>query len=190
MRYARRGRRAGRVRAVVAAAALAAASLPLLAQTMKPGLWEVRHQVERDATQQARLEQMRKQIESMPPAQRQQMEAMMARQGAASDPAGGGTTTRVCVTAEDVARQGGPVEQRPGCTYDPQRSGATTRVKYVCTQPPSQGEIEVTTVSPERYTMAMHGSGAKGHTIAMRGEGRWLGADCGDVKPRRPPAAK
>lgn len=166
---------------------------PAQSQTaMKPGLWQIRQQMELDPAQQAQMEQMRKQIAAMPPAQRKQMEEMMGRNGAGMDAAaGGGSTSKVCVTPEDVARQSVPMEQRPDCKYDQSRSGATTNIKYVCTKPPSQGDIEITTLGPERYTMKMRGTGgAKGTKMAMQGEGQWLGADCGSVKPLpRPPAA-
>lgn len=165
---------------------------PAQGQTaMKPGLWQIKQQMELDPAQQAQMEQMRKQIAAMPPAQRKQMEEMMGRNGASTDAGGGATTSKVCVTPEDVARQSVPMEQRPDCKYDQSRSGATTNVKYVCTKPPSQGDIEITTLGPERYTMKMRGTGgAKATKIAMQGEGQWLGADCGSVKPvPRPPAA-
>ncbi len=165
---------------------------PAQGQTaMKPGLWQIKQQMELDPAQQAQMEQMRKQMAAMPPAQRKQMEEMMGRNGASPDAAAGATTSKVCVTPEDVARQSVPMEQRPDCKYDQSRSGATTSVKYVCTKPPSQGDIEITTLGPERYTMKMRGTGgAKGTNMAMQGEGQWLGADCGNVKPvPRPPAA-
>lgn len=181
-----------RTAALLCAAGMLGAVGPAQCQTaMKPGLWQIRQQMELDPAQQAQMEQMRKQMAAMPPAQRKQMEEMMSRQGASVDVAGGGMSSKVCVTPEDVARQSVPMEQRPDCKYDQSRSGATTNIKYVCTKPPSQGDIEITTLSAERYTMKMRGTGgAKGTKMAMQGEGQWLGADCGSVKPLpRPPAA-
>lgn len=181
-----------RTAALLCAAGMLGAIGPAQGQTaMKPGLWQIRQQMELDPAQQAQMEQMRKQMAAMPPAQRKQMEEMMSRQGASVDVAGGGMSSKVCVTPEDVARQSVPMEQRPNCKYDQSRSGATTNIKYVCTKPPSQGDIEITTLSAERYTMKMRGTGgAKGTKMAMQGEGQWLGADCGSVKPLpRPPAA-
>lgn len=134
------------------------------------------------------MEEMRKQMAAMPEAQRKQVEQMMAKQGAGMDLASGGTVAKICLTKEDAARDAVPMEQRSDCSYEPKRSGNTTRVKYVCTRPPSQGEVEVTTLSAERYTMKMKGSDDKGRVMAMQGEGRWLGADCGDVKPLKAPA--
>jgi hypothetical protein len=186
---------AARMKRGVASALLCAGLLgavgPVQGQpAMKPGLWQIRQQMELDPAQQAQMEEMRKQMAAMPQAQRKQMEEMMSRQGASVDVAGGGMSSKVCVTAEDVARQSVPMEQRPDCKYDQSRSGARTNIQYVCTKPPSQGDIEITTLSPERYTMKMRGTGgAKGTKMAMQGEGQWLGADCGSVKPMpRPPA--
>ncbi|WP_295637497.1 DUF3617 domain-containing protein [uncultured Methylibium sp.] len=158
------------------------------AQASKPGLWEIRQQVQGDPAQQKQMDEMRKQMAAMPEAQRKQVEQMMGKHGAGMDPASGGTVARICLTKEDAARDGVPVDKRADCSYEPQRSGNTTRLKYVCTKPPSQGEVELTALSPERYTMKMKGSDDKGRAMAMQGEGRWLGADCGDVKPLKAPA--
>lgn len=169
---------------------LAVIALPAAAwaQASKPGLWEVRQQVQGDPAQQKQMEEMRKQMAAMPEAQRKQMEQMIARQGGGMDLATGGTVAKFCLTKEDAARDTVPMDRRADCSYEPQRSGSTTRLKYVCTKPPSQGEVELTTLSPERYTMKMKGTDDKGRAMAMQGEGRWLGADCGDVKPLKAPA--
>lgn len=180
-----KGRRLAALAIGLAAIASTAAAW---AQASKPGLWEVRQQVQGDPAQQKQLEEFRKQMAAMPEAQRKQIEQTMARQGAGMDAASGGTVAKFCLTPEDAARDGTPMERRADCNYDAQRSGSTTRVKYVCTKPPSQGEVEITTLSAERYTMKMKGSDDKGRAMAMQGEGRWLGADCGDVKPLRPPS--
>lgn len=171
------------LRGACAAVLLASASLAA-AEPMKPGLWQVKQQMALDPAQQAQFEQMRQQLAAMPPAQRKQMEEMMSRQGARIDFSASGMSTQVCLSKEDAVRDSLPIERRPGCEYTPTRSGATMRVSFVCTQPPSKGEIEVTTLSPERYTMKLSGSGGPNNSkIAMQGEGQWLAADCGKVKP-------
>ncbi|HEU4460293.1 MAG TPA: DUF3617 domain-containing protein [Methylibium sp.] len=166
-----------------ALAVVAAAPAVVSAQSLKPGLWEVQNRMQLDAAQQKQMDEMRKQMAAMPEAQRKQIEQMLAQQGAGVDVAGGGTKVRLCLTKDDVARDTPPVDARTDCSYDGKRNGATQQVRYVCTKPPSQGEIEVTTVSPERYTMKMTGTAGAGKPVAMQGEGRWLAADCGDVKP-------
>lgn len=168
-------------RRVAAACLFAAAVLPLAAhaQSNKPGLWEIQQQMQLDPAQQKQMDEARKQMAAMPPEQRKMMEDMMARQGVGVDLAGGGSKVKICIGKEDAA----PIEKRADCAYDSQRSGATWKVKYRCTKPVSEGDIEVTTLSPERYTMKMRGTDAKGRAMAMQGEGKWLSADCGNLKP-------
>ena len=82
-------------------------ALPAAAQTMKPGLWEITNKMggsgDQGAKMAAAMEQMQKQMASMPPEQRKQMEKMMAQQGMAPG-AGGGMATRICMTKEMAAR--------------------------------------------------------------------------------------
>ncbi|MEL0583184.1 DUF3617 family protein, partial [Neisseria gonorrhoeae] len=57
---------------------------------------------------------------------------------------------------------------------------------FACTQPPSSGEGTVTFVSPEAYTMKMTMKSmmqGKPETMTMDGGGKWLSADCGNIKP-------
>jgi hypothetical protein len=172
-----------RARWCIASALLAAAALGAQAQTMKPGLWEVQQQMQMDEKQRKQMDEMRKQMAAMPPEQRKMMEDMMARQGLGVDLASGTQKVKLCLTKEDVTRDTPPVDQRKDCSYDGSRSGATQTIKYRCTKPASQGVIEIVGAGPERYTMKMNGTDEKGRPFAMQGEGRWLAADCGNVKP-------
>jgi hypothetical protein len=125
----------------------------------------------------------------MPPEQRKQMEKMMAQQGVNMSPgkAGGGISTRVCITKEMAARNETPAQSSGDCKQETlQRSGNTTRFKFTCTKPPSTGEGEVTMTSPESYTMKMKmTSQAKGKSeqMTMDAQGKFLSGDCGNVKP-------
>ena len=57
---------------------------------------------------------------------------------------------------------------------------------YVCTKPPSSGEGQITFAGPEAYNMKMTSTttvqGAP-QKIEMQNNGRWLGGDCGTIKP-------
>lgn len=165
---------------------------PVAAQTMKPGLWEVTNKMggsgDSGAKMAAAMEQMQKQMASMPPEQRKQMEKMMAQQGVNMAPgAGGGMSVRVCITREMAARNETPTQTRGDCKHEQmQKSGNTTRFKFTCTKPPSSGEGEVTMNSPESYTMKMKmTSQAKGkpEQMTMDAQGKWVASDCGSVKP-------
>jgi hypothetical protein len=170
----------------VALSALALAG-GAMAQTMKPGLWEVRQQPQLDAQQQAQMDQARQQMAAMPPEQRKQMEAMMAQRGMSVDLAGGGTTVKVCITKEQASRDAPPVDDRGDCKQSVKRDGAVIHTRFECSKPPSKGEGEITLSGPEAYSMQMRVTserGGKPATMVMKGQGRWLGTDCGNVKPR------
>jgi hypothetical protein len=62
-----------------------------------------------------------------------------------------------------------------------------------CTNPPSSGEGEYTFTSPKAFTMKMTMQTTmegKKETMNMEGSGKWLAADCGNVRPMQPPTKK
>ncbi len=166
--------------------ALGLVGLPALAaaQGMKPGLWEMSQKPQLDAAQQAKMEQAQKQMAAMPAEQRKMMEQMMGQRGMSmSAMAGGVISLKTCISKEQAERQEMPVSENGRCKHDVQRSGKTVRTHFVCTDPDSEGDGEFTFESPERYTNKITVKrGDKTTTIS--GEARWLGADCGDIKPR------
>lgn len=177
--------------ALIAVACAGLAALPAAAQTMKPGLWEITNKMggsgDTGAKMAAAQEQMQKQMASMPPEQRKQMEKMMAAQGVNMAPGkGGGMASRICVSKDMAARNEAPAGQGDCKQEQMQKSGNTTKFKFTCAKPPSTGEGEVTVHSPESYTMKMHMTRQeKGKTekMTMDAQGKWLGADCGTLKP-------
>jgi hypothetical protein len=159
------------------------------AQTMKPGLWEITNQMQGAQGSQAAgaMAEMQKQLASMPPEQRKMMEEMMAKQGVQMGKStNGGMAIKVCMTKEMVERND-VAQQQDGCTHTTSpRSGNTMKFAFVCTKPPSRGDGQVTFVSPEAYTMQMKAtSSARGkeETMDMQSSGKWLGTDCGNIKP-------
>jgi len=156
------------------------------AQSMKPGLWELRQQRELDPQMQAQMDEMRQQMAALPADQRKMMESMMAQRGMSID-GGAGTTAKVCITKEQAERDALPVDDRGGdCRHDAKRSGAVIRMRFECTKPPSKGEGDITIAGPEAYSMQMRvTSESEGRpvTMVMMGQGRWLASDCGTVKP-------
>ena len=171
---------------------LSAVSTAASAQTLKPGLWEVTNNMKTGSgdMEKARA-QMQKELANMPPEQRRQMEAMMAKQGMKMGPAG--NSVRVCMTKEMVERNEIPAQQGDCRTTKNQRSGNTVHMAFTCSNPPSSGEGSYTVVSPEHYTMKMTVKSTvqgRAETMNMDGTGRWVGADCGNIKPFRPPAGK
>lgn len=173
---------------LIVATLLAAAPLVAGAQSLKPGLWEIHHKSDNPQMAGAMAE-MQQQMAQMPPEQRKQMEAMMAQQGVKMAPgAGGATAMQVCLTKEMVERNDVPMQD--GCRVtQQQRNGNLMKMAFACTNPPSSGEGQVTFNSPESYASRMTvRSMAQGRTdtTTMESNGKWLKADCGNVKPFTP----
>jgi Protein of unknown function (DUF3617) len=172
------------------AAALSLGPLHAGAQTQVPGLWEHSFNMKSEGgeTEKAMAE-MQQQMAAMPPEQRKQIEQMMASRGIGMGAQG--SVVKVCVTKEEAARKAEPVF-REGCTQQVvQRSGNTMRVKFECTQPrPMSGEGEMTFISDKAYTgksTVTTQANGKTQQMTMQMAGKWLAADCGDVKPRPAP---
>ena len=171
------------------AAALAAFACSAGAQTLKPGLWEVTNQMggASGAQMDSNMAQMQQQMASMPPEQRKAMEDMMAKQGVrlgAGSP--GAVGVRVCFTKEMVEKNELPAQQGNCTTTHQSRSGGKMKFAFACTNPTSTGEGEMTIVSPEAYSMKVavnHQTQGKAEKMNMTGGGKWLSADCGNVKP-------
>jgi hypothetical protein len=138
--------------------------------------------------------QMQQQMASMPPEQRKKMEAMMAQHGVQMGAGkGGGMTVKTCMTKEMVERQEVPVQHGDCKTTMQKRSGNTSKMAYTCANPPSSGEGEFTIQSPEAYTMHMvvkSTAAGRAETMNMDATGKWISADCGNIKPMAKPPAR
>jgi len=160
------------------------------AQNMKPGLWEFKQTPQLDPARKAQMEQAQKAMESMPPERKQMMEQMMAQRGISMNMAGGTITLKTCVTKEQAERNLAPVTQHGNCTQDVKRSGNTIQTHFVCTDPASEGDATITLRGNDGFTNDVtirHQRQGKTETTKVAGEGRWLGADCGDVQPMKSP---
>ena len=163
-----------------------AALLPAiaLAQTppVKPGLWEISS--DRDASGRKGPPPADR-LKNMPPEARAKIEAMMREKGVAMNADG---TTRICMTKEtmDPARWANTAS----CKTDyATRSSSSWKWHSVCTQPQGVVDGEAVFASTESYTISTS------TTFTLSGEakvsqhkmqGKWLGGDCGDLKPFDP----
>lgn len=163
---------------------------------IKPGLWEVT--TEGQSLNGKALPdvsaQMAEQLQKMPPDMRKQMEAHMKSQGVQMMSGGGGkTAVRMCLT-RDMLEQDRWQRNDGQCQNTAMnRSGATWSWKFKCTQPPGEGEGKTTFQGSDAYMTELHmTTRQEGHPqrMSMKHRGRWLGADCGDVKPLTPPGGK
>ena len=171
-----------------ASAVLALAAWPAAAQTMKPGLWEISNKMGGGQMDQA-MADMHRQMAQMSPQQRKQMEAAMGQQGMRMVPGqGGAMAMQVCMTREMVERNDVPVQE--GCTITRnQRTGNRVKYAFNCTNPPSSGEGEGTFTAESYTSRATMKALVQGRheTMTMEGSGRWMKADCGDVRPMQLP---
>mgnify|MGYP006207519975 CR=1 FL=1 len=163
------------------------------AQSTKPGLWEVTQKMGGNAEMDQAMAQMQKQMAGMSAAQRKQMEAMMGNQGLSMG-AGGTMSLKTCITPEMAARNDMPTQTEGDCTTTvTSRSGNTMKMKFVCTNPPSSGEGTYTFNGDTAYSMKMVMTSqhqGKPQNMTMEGQGKWLAADCGNVKPMQGPGPK
>ena len=173
---------------VLCVAALALTVLGVGAQTQAPGLWEhTMNMKSKGGEMEQAMAEMQKQMAAMSPDQRKQMEQMVSGRGVSMGSKG--TTVKVCISKEQAARPAEP-KLADGCTQQvDRRSGNTIKFKFECSKPePSSGDGEVTFQSNKAYTgKSMVTTQAKGHAgqqMSMEMSGKWLSADCGDIKPR------
>jgi hypothetical protein len=94
---------------------------------------------------------------------------------------------KVCITPEMAAKQDLPMQGECTSTVT-SRSASTLKMSFVCKKPPSSGEGTYTFSGDTAYTMkmvinSMHQG--KPQTTTMDGQGKWLSADCGTVKPAK-----
>ena len=160
-------------------------------QKMRPGLWENTISMKSQSGQiEAAMAQAQKAMASMPPAQRKQMEQMMAAQGLNISSGPQGHSIKACITPEQAALDSFP--QQDGCTQKLQRVDASTlKVSFSCKggqgAPATSGEGTVHFQSPTAYTgqfkIKTTGANGKPEQIDMAQTGKWLSGDCGAVKP-------
>jgi len=170
----------------VALVAAAAAALP----PMKPGLWETRTTV-LDASGKEITPPEQAALAGMAPEVKARMaEAMKARGLSLPDATG---ATRACLTKELF--ESGAWQQMAadaGCTTNYSTQSSTMWKWHTsCTgslKVESDGEMTFNSAESYRTKMTMTSTAMGKTTTSTRiVQGKWLGADCGDVKPFTPP---
>jgi hypothetical protein len=168
------------------------ASAQTAAQTIKPGLWELNSKMKTgNAQTDQAMGMMFKQLANMPPDQRAQLEAMMAKQGVTMPQAGsdGGMKMTTCVTPEMIAKQELPMGQKGKCKWKNDKVAGGMNVAFTCTDPASSGNGQIRFVSENDYTATMNISTTLGtpdgkpQNVTTESTGHWLGATC-PAKPK------
>jgi hypothetical protein len=161
------------------------------AQSTKPGLWDINQKMGGNPEIDKAMAQMQQQMAGMSPAEKKMMQDMMAKQGMSMPAvgAGGGMAMKVCITPEMAAKQDMPVQTEGDCTTTiTARSANTLKMNFVCKNPPSSGEGIYTFSGDTAYSMKMlMKSSHQGKPVSttLEGQGKWLSASCGGVKPLR-----
>jgi Protein of unknown function (DUF3617) len=162
----------------------------------KPGLWEISNKMSSPTNPQLaqQMEAAQKAMAAMPPEQRKQMEEMMAQKGLGirfGD--NGAMLLKMCITPEMAKANRPPVQQQANCTYQFSQSGSTHNISYQCTNPSGDGQGQLVFADAENYTGKMRinttTKDGKKETIDALTQGKFLGANCGEIKPL-PAAAK
>jgi hypothetical protein len=189
-------------RLALAAGLAALAALPLAAHAqmahMAPGLWEQTMSMKSSNPEmEARMAESQQRMASLPPEQRAMIEAQMKAHGVqmSGGPGGpGGTTIRICVSKEMSEREPTPPKESRCEHQQMERTGSTVKYKFSCAgrdgQPPTTGEGTFTMTGPNSYsgTSTMN-TMVQGKPTQMSSTmtGKWLGSDCGDIKPMQVP---
>jgi Protein of unknown function (DUF3617) len=163
----------------------------------KPGLWDIEVSTSRVMALPPEAEAK---IAAMPPAQQAQVRAMMSGGVGGSKPVA--ITRQVCLTPQtSMDSLLDPSRQSPGmqCTFSNRvqtARNASFDLSCTGTTGSAQGHAEYHSMDDEHMSSTIHmtitGS-AQGHTststIDATSTGKFMNADCGDVKPVGAPAA-
>lgn len=152
--------------------------------TIKPGLWEMNNKVKTgNAQTDQALGLAMQQLANMPPEQRQQMEAIMARNGVSmpKQSGDGGMLLTACVTPEMAAKKEIPLNQKGKCSSKQEQVPGGLNIAFSCTDPASSGKGRIRFQGDSAYTMTMevaNSSGAGPQQATIESTGRWLSATC------------
>lgn len=154
------------------------------AQSIQPGLWEISSQnMQVDGQQLPGMQTMLEQLKDMPPAQRQMMEQMMAKQGLQLGDQG----VRLCMSQAQVEAEQIPLQDpQSGCSQEITERGAQLwKFRFTC--PQARGEGETRFISDKEFVTRVDStftSDAGQQSGSMESHARWISADCGSLQPR------
>ncbi|MBC7428582.1 MAG: DUF3617 domain-containing protein [Bacteriovorax sp.] len=155
---------------------------------MKPGLWEHSFTMKSSSGKiEKALDDMKKQMASMPAEQRKMIEEMMAKKGVGIG-SGKASTVKVCISKDQAANLEFPNGQSDKCKNEIlKRTSNSVNVKFACEgNPKSEGTANFTLTGSNAYTgkasMDMTTADGKVDHMDMDSKGKWLSDDCGSVK--------
>ena len=160
---------------------------------IKPGLWEIQSSANMNGQQmpdmaqhmaetQKHMAEMKQQMANMPPEMQERMKAMMPQSGNAMAFTNKGIT--ICLSQDQINRSDIAHDPNNHCkTTDINHSGDKTTIKMHCDAPhEADMSTEVTRISDSEWRSTSHMTRGQ-RSIDTTGSGKWLKADCGDIKP-------
>lgn len=152
---------------------------------VKPGLWEITTKMDMGGRAMTMPQIPPETMQRMPPEQRAKLEGMMKGRNS-----GGGTTTKSCLTKEQIAQGPNLGDAQKNCTRNVISSSSSKLVMHLeCTQADtkSSGEVTFERIDSEHargnMTMKVVSGGNPGMDMKVNIESKFLSSDCGDVKP-------
>ena len=129
-------------------------------------------------------------LDKLPPEVRARVEAQMKANGVALGKDG---ASRVCLDKGSL--DAGRWQSRAtSCKAEyGTRTASSWKWHTTCTEPPSTSDGEASFANAENYTVtttSTHQFRGEAKTAQMTIKARWVGADCGDLKPLDPKAAE
>ena len=156
--------------------------------SLAPGLWEMTTRMKAgDAATNDAMATAQARIAQMPAEQRRQMEQALAARGVDVRLGADALVARICMTREMTERDAIASQHIGNCkTERSARSGNTIKFAAVCSDPRSTTEGVTTILDPKTFesrTTTTAESAGTTRMTTMTQTGRWVGADCGAVKP-------
>lgn len=150
---------------------------------IKPGLWQVHMEHEVNGQ---KAPDMSDRLKNLPPEKRAQYEAMMKQHSMATD---ANAPRRVCYTKESLDRSSW-ANQATDCKADfSSRSGRLWKWHTSCPKSGYEADGEADFLDSENYTVkstSVSKISDKVRNSSTTITAKWVGADCGDVKPFEP----
>lgn len=173
-------------------AALCASNVSAQQVNIKPGLWQFEMTMPGNSQGNAMagyIKQMKAQMASMPPEQRKQIESTLADMEArGTEFTSDGMRTKQCITKENLTnfdflgKKG-----MESCTRKTSPTAGGMNVSMKCTRPQMNVDASLKYLGDKAYsfesTTTMPGPDGKPLVQKSNGTAKWLGSDCGKVKP-------
>jgi hypothetical protein len=165
-------------------AVVALTALPVFAQGIKPGLWEVSSKMTAtDAQTDQTVSMLLQQLANLPPEQRSMVQQMAQSRGIALPriAPNGNVSITACVTPDMAASKQVPTIQQGDCTSNNIAVDGGMKLAFVCSNPAARGEGQLRFVGDRAFTMKMNvTSSVRGRQeqVTVDSDGRWQGEHC------------